>query len=416
MPPKKVETEEEKATKHAALQKKKHAEQKEKLAALMKKYDDDGSGQLSIDELEELVDDLKNGGEPIVYNPKDKADMIMKKYDLDGNGHFEYAEVRGIIQDFLAAKGLVAVLSGMLGLLGLILLGLLISLLMVSIAANEVSKENHSDEDSGAMVSLSGGAVSTDSVESISTIWDIPLMTMDDLTETNLISFYIDFSDNEEIGTWSSACFKLAGGYKGAGISVYLTTNEGYTVFLDNTKQAGNITMPIGTFPIDDSMPPELAEARMLREMESKEADLWYSHKEWKEYEQSVWEEEEEDGSPPLAHHIRMLEEKHGRSLAGAATHGNAKAQIFKRMGFSKSKKKKKKKKKKKVKKVKKKKVKKPRAPPTPPPVPEPPPSPPPAEPPSPPAIPSPETPPIPPASPSPPDAPPIPPAVPTRR
>merc|ERR1719218_477213 len=86
------------------------------------------------------------------------------------------------------------------GLLSLILLGLLVSLLCVSIAANEVSKENFSDEETGAMVSRSGGAVSTDAVETISTIWDIPLMTMEDITETNLISFYVDMSENEEVG------------------------------------------------------------------------------------------------------------------------------------------------------------------------------------------------------------------------
>merc|ERR1719453_391943 len=138
---------------------------------------------------------------------------------------------------------------------------------------------------------------------------------MDTIGDTNLINFYIDMSDDDVVGAWSRGTFKIAGAYKGAGITCYVTTVEGYTVFLDNQAQTGTITMPQGTFKIDDTEPDELAAEpeRMLRQLARREDDqLVWSKQDWRRLNDERLQEVMEDGSPPIAHHLRKLEERHG--------------------------------------------------------------------------------------------------------
>jgi len=325
----------------------------EEFLAVVAKHDDDGSGQLSIHEIEDLVDELLNGGEKINYKDDDPADQVMKKYDLDGNGQFEYDEVKAIITDLEEQKKVAGALVKMIFVFAIAIFALLGALMGVVLGANEGTKESHTD-DSGAMVQLNGEAMMTDNVAAFVSLFDMPKVPLPDLMKTTQISFYIDFSEREDVAIgWVPATFKIAGAYSGAGVSVYVTTNEGYTIFLDNEAEAGNITLGGGKYPIDVTAPPEEARRLMDEHVAALEQSglgpdesIFFTRKEWAKYEREF----NELNYPDTLHRARRLLGE-GRALAGAPSHGSTRSKLYELMGFSKKKKKAKKKKKKKKKK-----------------------------------------------------------------
>lgn len=225
---------------------KRSAEIKEKA----KKFDKNGDGQFSYDEVSAMYIELMNEGGHIKYNLNDPVDKKMADYDKDGNGNFDYHEVYNIIDDLNESHAQQSVLKKFIGLLALIVFALIGALLGVTLAANEMSKENHVD--GGEMTALDGSSVKVDTVLSYSTLWDMPKLEMAQLSKMESFSGVIKRTSLAAGASWpanADITVRLAGATLATtnDDEVLLSTSSGATIYVNSATKKATLTMADGS-------------------------------------------------------------------------------------------------------------------------------------------------------------------------
>lgn len=116
--------------------------------------------------------------------------------------------------------------------------------------ANEAAKENHTGED-GRLTTLNEETVQVATVESYTGLWDLPIVPMDDMRKIKTIKLFVDVASHPDMpdGLYETEA-KITSAWKAAAGSVYLTTYEGYLVYIDRPSKSGTIKMGAATYPI----------------------------------------------------------------------------------------------------------------------------------------------------------------------
>ncbi|CAE8674178.1 unnamed protein product [Polarella glacialis] len=201
----------------------------------------------------------------------DEVEKIMMKYDADQSGCFSVAEVKAIIQDLenhrKQAKHMLRALLLTI-VLALIVLGTLFVMMFLS---NEAAKENHTS--GGTMVDLEGEAVKVATVESMSGLFDLPLIDTNTLAYMSALTFFIDMRSDAKINSELEATMKVGGAMRAPDDSnqVYVITTSGFRITIDGASTTGSIEMGNTTFPISDK---SFVLDRRLQETSTQE-DSW---------------------------------------------------------------------------------------------------------------------------------------------
>jgi len=161
--------------------------------------------------------------------------------------------VRQIVNDVMGAKESNAILKKFSGLLFVIILLLIGALFGVSLAAAEAVKESHVK--GGTMTTLDGQAVQVDTLESTTTLWDIPAMTTYDLAKMKDVVVFADLTNLAEVGSWVEMTMKISGVYKADANKAFLLTNSGETITIDRAAKSGTVKIGGTAYPIADDLP-----------------------------------------------------------------------------------------------------------------------------------------------------------------
>jgi hypothetical protein len=189
----------------------------------------------------------------------------LKAFDHDGDGSVNKTELAVAAKMYSESKEHGARMRKIIVALSTVMFVMLVAIMGLTFMVVEISKENHTGSD-GAMT-VKGDAsqvVRTDSVESFTTLWDIPAFTTETISYMKQVNMYIKMT-----GYTAEATFKVAGAYKPAGSkdTVVLETPQGYTITINRAGRNGIIVMGNkGTFnvysgPDDDDVGRRLSNA-----------------------------------------------------------------------------------------------------------------------------------------------------------
>ena len=176
----------------------------------------------------------------------------LKAADIDGSGSIGLVELYAVIGNLVGekkkVKGLSKLVVGLILLLALALAGIF----GVSLMAGEMIKE--SKVNGGAMTPPDGmQAVQVDTVESTTTLWDIPAVSTASLAKMKDLVFYADMTANPAVGAWTEATFNVAGVYKTSNDVCTIVTTSGEHVTIRRAAQTGDLLMGGQTYPISDT-------------------------------------------------------------------------------------------------------------------------------------------------------------------
>ena len=179
----------------------------------------------------------------------------LKAADIDGTGSIGLVELYAVIGNLVGekkkVKGLTKLVVGLILLLGLALAGIF----AVSIMAGELIKE--SKVNGGAMTTPDGtSAVQVDTVESTTTIWDIPAVETASLARMKDLVFYADMTADARFGGWVEATYKVGGVMKASNTVATIVTTTGETVTIRRAAAglgAGELRMNGVDYPISDT-------------------------------------------------------------------------------------------------------------------------------------------------------------------
>ncbi|CAE8632781.1 unnamed protein product [Polarella glacialis] len=201
----------------------------------------------------------------------DEVEEIMMKYDADQSGCFSVAEVKAIIKDLENHRKQAKHIFRALLLTIVVALVVLGTLFVMMFLSNEAAKESHTS--GGTMVDLEGEAVKVDTVESMSVLFDLPLIDTNTLAYMSDITFFIDMRSDAKINSELEATMKVGGAMRAPDDSnqVYLITTSGFRITIDGASTTGTIEMGNTTFPISDK---SFVLDRRLQD-DSTQADSW---------------------------------------------------------------------------------------------------------------------------------------------
>jgi len=188
------------------------------------------------------------------------VEKMMLKYDQDRDGQFSISEVKSIIRDLEEqtrtsrnlGRALIGTVCG-----GLLVFGAMFALMILSI---EATKENHTR--GNEMVTNSGESVRVASVESFSSVFDLPKLPVEKLQYLNFVAFVI--APNNSTAA-SSASFKVGGFVKAAAQEddaqeLHLFTTTGAEITIGPGRTGRLVTASGKVMPILDN-----SEGRRLR-------------------------------------------------------------------------------------------------------------------------------------------------------
>jgi len=194
----------------------------------------------------------------------DALGALMSKYDKDGNGTFSIDEVRSIVLDVLQQKSLNKQLKKMVCAAFVVVLLLIGALVGTSIAGatigGEAIKESKvpdcSDSSSYDPRCDPAKMVRVGGVESfVSSVFDLAKAPTEQLAYLRDVTLYVDMSASATVGGVVAATHKIGGAYKRSPTSAFLVTTSGYTIALDADAQSGTITMDGTTYPVSEDAP-----------------------------------------------------------------------------------------------------------------------------------------------------------------
>ena len=166
--------------------------------------------------------------------------------------------VRNIVQDVMAANSKIGMLKKVVALLVVIIILTLIAMFGVSLAAGVALKDTKLDGEVGtynkAMLSTDGSPISVDVTETDLELFDLPIMSSQDLAYLSVVSAYVDMTAAAAVGGWVEYSAKLASAYKKDTDQVFLTTVNGDALVVDRKLQTASITMAGVTYPVKTSL------------------------------------------------------------------------------------------------------------------------------------------------------------------
>lgn len=111
--------------------------------------------------------------------------------------------------------------------------------------ADKIAEETETGSDGVMTVKGRSEVVRVDTVESFSSVWDLPAVSTDKLAYLKYLTVNINMTHMPAVGGMAEATFKIAGAYKawGSKDKVFLTTAEGHTVTIDSRTRNGTIEM-----------------------------------------------------------------------------------------------------------------------------------------------------------------------------
>jgi len=199
------------------------------------------------------------------------AQALLTKYDVDGNGMFSDDEVKAIIVDLRASKKEGHIMKKIAAGLFLLVLLLTAATFAVSLAAGEALKESHvvSEE----LITLDGDVVQTSVASYDDTFFGLPSRSMDDLSDIERLSVIVDGRGgapayfNERV----QASYDITSVVKATSsnaVAFYTTTGDVITIDGDddeaNITTAAGTTMPIVETLDDDDDSPTNSTGRRL--------------------------------------------------------------------------------------------------------------------------------------------------------
>jgi hypothetical protein len=133
--------------------------------------------------LKHTYDHHHHGNEKLI-----QLDEHMKKYDTDGDGVFSPDEVRNIVRDMEIAQKSAKSMGRIAAVVGAGGFVMCLALIGLMVAANEASKESHV-EDGGIMRDLDGNPVQNKGLQSFAAMRDFPTLASAALNELTYLSF-----------------------------------------------------------------------------------------------------------------------------------------------------------------------------------------------------------------------------------
>jgi len=233
---------------------------------------DVGCDGLSVQDIQLAADKWKasqgmHDGFPLKAFPDDLQGSL-KAFDHDGDGMINKAELAAAARMYRESKNNVRALGKVIVALSAVLLLTLFAIMGLVYLVVEMSKETSTGSDGTMTVKGSSEPVRVDTVESFTTVWDIPAVSTDELANMKSITVYVDMTRIPAVGGIAEATFKVAGAYKALDSTdeAFLTTAEGYTITIDGAARKGTIEM--GTKGIFAISTDEIADdvTRRLRE------------------------------------------------------------------------------------------------------------------------------------------------------
>ena len=177
--------------------------------------------------------------------------QALKAADIDGSGSIGVGELYKVIGDLVGEKRKVKSLSRLVIALVLLVVLALASIFVVSLLAGEAIKE--SKVNGVAMTTPDGlSAVAVDTVESTTTLWDLPAVDTASLAKMKDLVFYADLSTYAAVGGWVEATYKVAGVYKASNDQATVVMTSGEKVTIRRTARTGDLLMDGVTYPISD--------------------------------------------------------------------------------------------------------------------------------------------------------------------
>lgn len=189
-------------------------------------------------------------------------------WDTDGDGRVDATELMAAADAWQKLHAESVFMKKLLLAACMIILLMFAGMFAMGMVTAEMSKETSTGSDGTMTVKGSSDAVRVDTVESFTTVWDIPAMGTDKLAYMKSITVFVNMTDMPAVGGIAEATFKVSGAYKelGSDDKAYLTTPEGYTITINGAAREGTIQM--GTKGIFDISTDEIADdaTRRLRE------------------------------------------------------------------------------------------------------------------------------------------------------
>ena len=113
------------------------------------------------------------------------------------------------------------------------------------------------------MLALSGEVTRVDTVESHTTLWDMPAVSVNTLAKLKEVTMFVDMSADPAVGGWVEATFKVEGAYKASADKVFLQINSADTITINRAALSGTLRKGGVDFPISDKHPGRRALAEM---------------------------------------------------------------------------------------------------------------------------------------------------------
>ena len=191
-----------------------------------------------------------------------KVLQSLKAADTDGSGSLTPAEMITVFRGMAATEKSNKQLGKMVGyLMGLVVL-LVAALVGVSVAGAIIGGESIKESTIPDCRDPSSDSrcdpaklTKVGTVESFSSIFELPKMPTEQLAYLRDITMYIDMAKDADIAGPAEATFKVAGAYKRTSTKAYLRTVSGATIMLDSASETGSIKMDGNTYPISTTAP-----------------------------------------------------------------------------------------------------------------------------------------------------------------
>lgn len=186
---------------------------------------------------------------------EDSIGAIMSKYDTDGNGSFSINEVRLIVEDVQNQKSTNKSMKKLILILLLFVFLLIGALVGTSLFGAVVGGMAIKDTQAGADVPETSVPIATAPIESFhSSVFGLANAPTNQLAYLRNINMYVDMTSGPPAGVVESN-FQIAAAYKASVTQAFLVTTTGYTITLDAVAQSGTITMDGNTYPVLEEMP-----------------------------------------------------------------------------------------------------------------------------------------------------------------
>ena len=161
--------------------------------------------------------DIRTGSARPQKGRRDEIDDLISSYDANNDGRFSRDEVRRIIYDVRDLRKSNKLLK--MAAVGLLLLCVmsLCSIFVVVLVGNEISKEESVNDEGELTSRATGSTVAVGRAESLSTLWDAPLLAPEAKAYLSELTAFVDMRGVSDVADWVEMTFKLGSAFQPLG-------------------------------------------------------------------------------------------------------------------------------------------------------------------------------------------------------